>query len=547
MKKNRIGIIVNNDHVLAWQHLVIQKLISQDVSELVIINTGKCSNQTDSGNHPGIYAFHERLDKKLFKRNFNYNTKVNSNSFPKTLQVFDFNSNGLDLLKDDSQCIANYLQKYELDLILNFGELDCEEKFILSARKGIVSYRLDGENKTNPYPPCYWEMINKFPQIGATVVLTDRNRETSVLLQVDLSTYPNSIYVNRDRIYKLAVLIIPRLIKSLNTTGELFSGKSPDLRVQETKNQQPENQSFGIPDSFTAIKNIGQLFLRYLSRNLFYKELGLWSVFYKLKPSNDLLDLRLDSYSLLKYRDGTFIADPFVVSKGENIYIFVEEFDYKKAKGHISLTSINGAGIQGPIQTIIENPYHMSYPFIFEVNGIHYLMPETSSNNTIQLYRCVEFPAKWEFQQNLMENINAKDSTLFYFEQKWWLFTSINETGFKEIAYNELFLFYSDDLFSGQWKSHPLNPIVTDAGFSRSAGKIFRKDGKIYRPSQDCKGNYGNAINFSQITVLNESDYQEVIISKVRPDWDVKLKGLHTFNFENDVAVIDVFQDRKKI
>jgi len=547
MKMTNIGIIVNNNHVKAWQHLVILKLFRLEGLQFVIINTSDSSIDNDTTKQSVVYMLHEKLDKKIFRKKFNFNKKIDIKSFTKEIPVFDLNSFGIDLFNSENDSIAEYLHKYDLDFILNFGLQNCGGKFTQAARKGIISYILDGENVANPYPPCYWEMVKSVPKIGASLILTDFDGKNSVLLKVSLSTYPNSIHINRDQIYKLAVLIIPRLIKKFNTSGELPVNNTLDSSSLEVETQHAENYDFNLPGSFVAIKNIGKLFFRFLSRNLFYKELGLWSVLYTQNRSSDLLDLQLNTFCYLKYKKGTFIADPFIINKEGISYIFIEEYDYKKAKGHISVTSIDSQGNQSSIQKIIENPFHMSYPFVFEVDGTHYIIPETSSDHTIQLYRCIDFPGKWEFQQNLMDNINAKDSTLFYFDKKWWLFTSVNDAGIKELVYNELFLYYSDDVFSGKWQSHPLNPIVTDPKLSRSAGKIFQQDGNIYRPSQDCLGNYGNAINFCKITVLNEHNYEEVTVSKIKPDWDSKLKGLHTYNFDDQFAVIDVFQSRSKI
>ena len=40
-----------------------------------------------------------------------------------------------------------------------------------------------------------------------------------------------------------------------------------------------------------------------------------------------------------------------------------------------------------------------------------YIMPESSSNNTIDLYKCIDFPYKWK-KKTLIDNILAVDSNL---------------------------------------------------------------------------------------------------------------------------------------
>jgi uncharacterized pyridoxamine 5'-phosphate oxidase family protein len=138
------------------------------------------------------------------------------------------------------------------------------------------------------------------------------------------------------------------------------------------------------------------------------------------------------------------------------------------------------------------------------------------------------------------------DTTLFFYENKWWLFTAISESsGFQD--YVELFLFHSERLFTTEWIPHPDNPINTDIRSARPAGKIFTHENKIYRPSQDCAGIYGRAINVNQVNILSEKSYNEILISRTEATWEPDLKGTHTFNFDSDCIVTDAFRINKRI
>ena len=219
---------------------------------------------------------------------------------------------------------------------------------------------------------------------------------------------------------------------------------------------------------------------------------------------------------------------------------------FKTRKAHISVLKLDKEGNLLSSERIIEKPYHLSYPFIFELNGEYYMIPESRGDRSIQLYICRNFPDKWEFVRNLKEEIAATDSTLFYYSDKWWLFTSVDVLNNPAVPFSELFLYFADDLFSGHWISHPMNPIVTDIKTSRPAGNIFVFNNKIYRPSQDCSGSYGKAFNLNQIVKLSEEFYEEIQISKVEPDWDRKIIGTHTINFNNNIVVIDASPLRKR-
>ena len=128
------------------------------------------------------------------------------------------------------------------------------------------------------------------------------------------------------------------------------------------------------------------------------------------------------------------------------------------------------------------------------------MVPESVENKTIELYECTEFPFKWKFKMNLMEKVIAVDTTLFHHKGKWWLFTGIARHE-RSLPLVELFLFSANELFTNEWNSHPKNPIVNDVMRARPAGKIFAKDGKIYRPSRQHLGK--NAISHTVSPVEN--------------------------------------------
>jgi hypothetical protein len=231
---------------------------------------------------------------------------------------------------------------------------------------------------------------------------------------------------------------------------------------------------------------------------------------------------------------------------GHNYYIFVEEFIYKHKKGHISYFKLDPPGnTQGPFR-VLEEEYHLSYPFVFKSNGQYYMVPESVENKTISLYECIDFPDNWKFKLNLMENVLAVDTTLFYYKNKWWLFTGMpaDQSSFPFV---QLFLFFSDDLFSGKWNPHPQNPLITDYKKSRPAGSIFVDDGKIFRPSQDSSKMYGYGVDLNEILLLSEFEYIEERRFSVRPEWDKGVEATHTFAREGQLTVIDAFMRRRKI
>ena len=146
----------------------------------------------------------------------------------------------------------------------------------------------------------------------------------------------------------------------------------------------------------------------------------------------------------------------------------------------------------------------------------------------------------------LMKDVKAVDTTIYFYKNKYWLFTNIIENEGAS-TWDELFLFYSDNLETTNWQPHPMNPIVSDVRRARPAGNIFLHNGKIIRPSQDCSKRYGYGIRLNEIKILNEDEYVENEIDFIGPGWETKVKAVHTINFKNNLTVIDANMRRLRL
>ena len=52
------------------------------------------------------------------------------------------------------------------------------------------------------------------------------------------------------------------------------------------------------------------------------------------------------------------------------------------------------------------------------------MSPETRDANEIRIYKCKEFPLKWEYEKTIFKNIKATDPMIFNFNNFWWLITT---------------------------------------------------------------------------------------------------------------------------
>ncbi len=236
-------------------------------------------------------------------------------------------------------------------------------------------------------------------------------------------------------------------------------------------------------------------------------------------------------------------ADPFIVEKDNRYYVFIEEKILATGLGRIVCLTLDEDGGLLSNQVILERPYHLSYPFIFEHQDEMYMLPETAANRTLELYRCLHFPDQWQFVKTLMTDICAVDATLLEYDKKWWLFANVKGGGGSSL--DALHLFYADSPLADRWVAHPLNPIIMDIGSARPAGRIFIQDERLIRPSQDSSRRYGFALKFNCIEKLNEEEYKETNVSSFFPKGG-KILATHTFNQAGDLTVIDAVIRRIK-
>lgn len=220
---------------------------------------------------------------------------------------------------------------------------------------------------------------------------------------------------------------------------------------------------------------------------------------------------------------GTYHADPMLFDYKGKTYLFYEDYDY--VKGVISCVELNDPDVKTH-KKILERPYHLSFPFVFEDEGKVYMIPESGANNGIELYEAIEFPDKWKRVRVMIEGPAPADSVLYRNEGGYWLFSTI---GGDDVLY-----VFSSKSLHGEWSLHYRGV----QRHSRGAGSVFEYKGKLLRPVQDSTKIYGGAIIFKEIQL--EPTYKELgVFSRIEPTWQEGLIGTHTFTFNDKYVVVD--------
>ncbi|MBK3519938.1 glucosamine inositolphosphorylceramide transferase family protein [Carboxylicivirga marina] len=256
---------------------------------------------------------------------------------------------------------------------------------------------------------------------------------------------------------------------------------------------------------------------------LFYKR---WFIILKKENDRKLL--------LPGGKDGW--ADPFVV---DGKYLFVEQIDFKSNKGKLVVTELDDNSDIVKYETIIDEPFHLSYPNVFKKDDLWYMLPESAADKSLRLYVSSNFPTEWSFKRKLKADIRFLDFTPLYHNGFWWLFTTskVMERG---SSYDQLYLFYSEDFINDEWQPHPQNPVITDSSVARPAGNLYWHNNELYRPSQDCFNKYGGSIKVNRVVKLSKEEYKEELVEEISSQTlGVKAHAVHTINIGAGITVYD--------
>ena len=433
------------------------------------------------------------------------------------------------------------IRAHHLDVALRLGFRILRGDALKIARHGIWSYH-HGDNLVNRGgPPGFWEVMNNEPATGSVLqILSDELDNGKVIYRSHSQTDRRSVRRNQNNFYRKSSAFVMRKLADLHRCGP------PALECdEETNGYVPYcRRLYREPGNFETLRLASRLASRYAADKLkALASLEQWSLAYRLHPGAPGPDPGFHRYKLLLPPADRFWADPFPVSVDDGFLIFVEELPFRTNKGHISVLDLARNGQLRRVERVLDQPQHLSYPFVFQRRGEHYMIPETGAVRRVELYRATEFPGGWIPEEVLLDGVYAVDATVAEIDGRWWMFTNIAPDCL--LNYDELHIFHAPAPH-GPWRPHRRNPVKSDVRCTRPAGRVFWWNGELYRPSQDCSGRYGAAILINKVLQLTPSDYRETPVSRVEPKWAPNLLGTHTLNSAPGISVVDVLVRRSR-
>ena len=239
------------------------------------------------------------------------------------------------------------------------------------------------------------------------------------------------------------------------------------------------------------------------------------------------------------------LADPFVFKNKETNYCFVEKFNFKN-NGEIHVYDLDRSCYLG---LAIKESFHLSYPYVFKHNDDIYMLPETSQNNDVRLYKATNFPLKWELSSVLINNIRVVDSMLFYDKSlSAWLLLCNFASSVIDADFHSLKAFASNNL-TGPFEEIDGIQIINDSTIRRNGG-FLQYQNSIYRVSQYYGHNcYGKSVKIHRVSntptkkyieeecIIEEIDFLRDCADKLASGY--KITGFHHVNNNKDFSVFD--------
>ncbi|RTZ67204.1 MAG: hypothetical protein DSZ29_01215 [Aquificaceae bacterium] len=519
--KYNIAVITRGHSIASWQYAVLKNVLAIEGVSLSTL----LLKHTSSKKPPLAVQFLHHIERYLYHCQPHYFTDKAIDDLLGHADVYDLANTSLPDLG-------------EIDFIINFTEALLADDLLIQPKLGVWSIFIGDDEKVKSQLTAVNDFISENDVVTMGLQIETLSGTPNITLyQSNTSVDMASLCRTAEQCLHKTSYFIPHYLNQLKVS-EL---PKPISFAQEklAKNEVSKRDSACLV--WQSIKRITK------KMDHKYRAKEQWALIYGENSAENSLvaNFNISSFKMLQPPEDRFWADPFVVTQDNKNYIFFEELLFERDLGHLSCMELYADGSYSDPVKILEKPHHLSYPFIFQHDNDFYMIPESGDAQCVELYKCTSFPYQWEFEKKLITNIRAYDSTLFKHDGLWWLFACVADDE-QCPSTEDLHLFYADSPLSDDWQAHPLNPIISDAASARPAGKIFSHNGKIYRPSQNCAASYGAGLNLCEITTLSTDHYSEEIISQIFPDWDKRLKGLHTFNFNENITVCDVIIDNRK-
>lgn len=520
----RVGVFAATAVQPGWMVEALARAAATGFAELTLVATGAgrsrdVAQQNNSAHAPLLWRAYARLDEAVFGGG--------ASSAPRDVQALVGRERRLSL-EVEPRCWRARVADARLDVAFVLGDVP-DALLEGCARYGTWRFCFGEAHGTWEPLAAVREVVEANPVMSSGIRIHRAGHPDRVACTSWGRTYPFSPARSRGALFAKTADFLARALRDLHAGGLQW--------VEHGTEPARARQGEAFPPAPRLLRDISTLGVR-VARRAAEKALTLdtWSIAWRFSDEEGW-NGSLAGFHRLEPPKGWYWADPFPIQVAGRNYIFFEELPRGAAKAHISVVEVDREGRASKPVKVLERDYHLSYPFLVEEDGQLYMIPETGGNNTIEIYRCVEFPAKWKLERVLLSGMFCVDATLHREGERWWMFANGARAGGE--VNDELFLFSAEKLL-GDWKPHRRNPVKSDVRSSRPAGRLFRNGNGLYRPGQICTPLYGHGIALHRVKRLDADEYLEEEDRRIVPDAGTVL-GIHTINRAGDLSVTDAF------
>lgn len=199
----------------------------------------------------------------------------------------------------------------------------------------------------------------------------------------------------------------------------------------------------------------------------------------------------------------TINADPFLFVHDGKIFLFYEEMGLIYTHGKIRMISSADLEHWSEPVDVLPEPWHLSYPFVFEAEGNIWMIPECYRSGGVRLYSAEDDSLRhWKFERFLLRGERLVDSSVCFRKGVYYMHCCSMENG-----KNILRLFTAEHP-AGPWQEHPCSPVAE----SRNGGSLFEHEGKLWRFAQRSDIHYGDGLDLFEISQMTPDKYEECLV-----------------------------------
>jgi len=416
-------ILLDSTRVPLWVHESIKAISSEETICIHLILINKAEKKSSLNRSCSFfYKILRRIDRFIFKKNSDPFRRVQLPEIPQAriVEVFPIQSKFSDRFPTD---IIDVIRTEKTDIILRFGFRILRGDILTASKFGVLSLHHGSTKSYRGGPPAFWELVNKEPITTVTIQrLNEQLDGGDIIKEAHLRTDLNSFFRNQAKLYWAGKELLLGTIKEIIDEGpehyfrRIIMNSNKSLFYSAPLFQKPTSKSAII----ILLGWVARNFLRKL-QSIFF--LNQWQMQFSVKDGFETVFYR---YKKLIPPSDRIWADPFIVFHNNVYNIFFEEKYNKQSRGHISNIQIDEKGnLLTNSEVVLQEEYHLSYPFVFSYDNQHYMLPESAEISELYLYLSHDFPKGWKKHKLLLSGFKTYDPTLHFHNGFWYLFCTV--------------------------------------------------------------------------------------------------------------------------